>query len=129
MKTGPQPMPDAAKAEEMKRAYMASAIRRAQQQRDAGQVAQYNTMAAAPGQADLQRAQQNMQTNDLADMTRLGGRFTPNGLESADVNATTNASDRLRAKSMIGQAQEDDMRRRSMIGVGGTLVPMDSGGF
>ena len=48
---------------------------------------------------DAQKAQQ---LNDLAEETRMGGRYTPNGLEMADVNAQKNAEDRLRARSMMG---------------------------
>jgi hypothetical protein len=108
-KTGPRPMSETDKSESMKGAIMQSAIQNAQKQRDAMDLERYNTMAAAPGRQDLQRAQQNLQTNDLAEQTRMGGRFTPQGLENADAQAQANGADRLRA--------------RAMIGIGGTNVP------
>jgi hypothetical protein len=47
-------------------------------------------------------AQKAQQLNDLAEQTRMGGRYTPTGLQMADVNAQKDALDRLRMQSMIG---------------------------
>ena len=95
--------------QDMRRAIMSSAIQNAQGQREALDREQFNGVAASPGLASLQRAEQNLKTNDMANQTRLGGRFTPEGLVNASQEAELNGQDRLRA--------------RSMIGVGGTLVP------
>ena len=48
------------------------------------------------------QAQKAQQLNDLAEQTRMGGRYTPKGLEMAGVNAEKDALDRLRMQSMIG---------------------------
>lgn len=62
-------------------------------------------------------AAERIKVNDLAENTRMGGRYTPNGLEMVDVNATKDAEDRMRAKAMIGQQMA---MPGGMIGIGGT---------
>ncbi len=68
-------------------------------------------------------AQTQNQTNDLAAETRMGGRYTGQGLQLAEQNANLNAQDRIQAKSLIGGVAQDQMRQRSMIGIGGTQAP------
>ena len=53
--------------------------------------------------------QEIQKLNEMADKTRMAGQYSPSGLRLAEVNAQKNA--------------EDLMRARSMIGIGGTLVP------
>lgn len=45
-----------------------------------------------------------IQSNDIAEHTRMGGRYTPEGLKMIDINSTKNAEDRLKMQSMIGLA-------------------------
>ncbi len=59
------------------------------------------------------------QTNELAATTRMGGRYTGEGLQLAEQNANLNAQDRLRARSIIGEQTQDQMRARA--GIGGTM--------
>lgn len=63
-------------------------------------------------------AAERIKTNDMAENTRMGGRYTPGGLEMTEVNATKDAEDRMRAKAMIGQQMQ--MQPPGMIGIGGT---------
>lgn len=40
--------------------------------------------------------------NDIASITRMGGKYTDTGMEEASKNAQLNAMDRIRGKNMIG---------------------------
>jgi len=42
------------------------------------------------------------QTNQIADQTRFGGKFSANGLQQADTDATANALDRFKAQQILG---------------------------
>ncbi len=69
----------------------------------------------APGgpgidRAILEKAQQNFIHNDEAGDTRLGGKFTPAGLDKSVMDANNNASDMVRARKM-------------MYGLNGTMAP------
>ncbi len=69
----------------------------------------------APGgpgidKAILEKAQQNFIHNDEAGDTRLGGKFTPAGLNKSAMDAQNNASDMVRARKMI-------------YGLNGTMAP------
>ncbi len=70
-----------------------------------------NFYPGGPGisKAILEKAQQNFIHNDAAGDVRLGGRFTPAGLNKSVVDANNNAADLTRS--------------RQMIGIGGTLAP------
>lgn len=61
---------------------------------------------AAVARAAMQRtadmANQDIQSQQMAADTRIGGKYTDQGMQLADKNATLNAQDRLRAKAMIG---------------------------
>lgn len=63
------------------------------------QAAAKKALAVIADQYDM-----NAALNELADKTRLGGRFTPSGLEFADKLATQNAEDSIRAKGLLVQA-------------------------
>lgn len=52
--------------------------------------------------------------NSVAESSRIGGKYTVNGLETADKNANLNAQDRLRIKSMLGNQYR--------LGVGGSVL-------
>lgn len=58
-----------------------------------------------------------IQSNEVAAETRMGGKYTPAGLELADKNATLNAQDRIRMKSMIGSNMT---MPTGMVGIGGS---------
>lgn len=69
----------------------------------------YNEVSKAHTLADEQWGNFNpkeindrIQANQLAEETRMGGQYTPGGLELIDINSTKNAEDRLRARAMIG---------------------------
>lgn len=65
------------------------------------QQAGYEQMA---NQELLDQADQNVKLNNLAEQSRVGGAFTPDGLETASKQADANAADRLRLRSMLGIA-------------------------
>ncbi len=48
------------------------------------------------------QANADIMANNLAEETRMGGKFTDKGLQLADKNARLNAEDRIKAKSLIG---------------------------
>ncbi len=70
-----------------------------------------NFYPGGPGisKAILDKATQNFIHNDAAGDVRLGGKFTPKGLDKSVVDANNNAADLQRA--------------RQMIGIGGTMAP------
>lgn len=53
-----------------------------------------------------EKAQMMAQMNDLADQTRLGGQYSPNGLQLAHQNAQLDGQDRLRAHSALGRGMQ-----------------------
>jgi hypothetical protein len=65
-----------------------------------GQALPYSYQDNVMTAKDAQRAQE---LSDLAEETRMGGRYTPKGLQMTEVNAAKNADDRLKARAMIGQ--------------------------
>ncbi len=52
--------------------------------------------------AILQAADQNYKTSMVAEDARLGGRFTPNGLEKAHKTSMADGNDRLMLRGLIG---------------------------
>lgn len=50
----------------------------------------------------IQWAKQNLEANQIAEKSRLGGQYTPAGLELSEKLSQLNAMDRLRARSLIG---------------------------
>lgn len=66
---------------------------------------------ASPGFDNMQKT---ADANDTAENSRIGGLFTPGGLEFNAKSAELNADDRMKA--------------RAMIGIGGTQVP-EGGGY
>ncbi len=59
---------------------------------------------AEDSQAMLDKANENVRVNGMAEQARMGGAFTPNGLEDASKTAEANGADRLRLRSMLGLA-------------------------
>ncbi len=55
-------------------------------------------------QALLEKADRSIANNQLAEDARIGGAFTPAGLERASQTADANAQDRLKLRSLIGLA-------------------------
>jgi hypothetical protein len=53
----------------------------------------------------------------------MGGRYTPEGLQMTEVNATKNAEDRMRSQSMIQMAQQLQMPMnvQGQLGIGGSI--------
>jgi hypothetical protein len=61
--------------------------------------------------AIMEKAKANLDHNALAEETKLGGKFTPTGLDKSIVDAQNNVADMRKAKQIM------------MLGIGGTLAP------
>jgi hypothetical protein len=72
-----------------------------------------------PSMHDFTEIQKRVSSNDAAEKARMGGQYTPQGLELAESDANKNAEDRLRAKALIGGQMQMAMQP-GMIGIGGT---------
>ncbi len=69
-------------------------------------------------QALLEKADQNVANNQLAEDARIGGAFTPAGLEKASQVADANAQDRLKMRSLIGLAGTQVQAPQRVMGQG-----------
>ncbi len=58
----------------------------------------------ADNQAILTAADNSVRVNQMAEDARLGGSFTPNGLEKASKEAEANGYDRMQLRRMVGLA-------------------------
>lgn len=51
---------------------------------------------------DVSDLKNQVAINEMAEKTRMGGRYTPQGLQMTEVNAVKNADDRIRARALMG---------------------------
>ena len=61
-----------------------------------------SAMANAAMKRIADQANTSIQNNNLANDTRINGKFTDQGLQLADRNANLNAQDRMKSKAMLG---------------------------